>query len=78
MRTDDNGCSTCLAGDEHYEWFASHALKQPGAWGSCRQRLQYDYRTPAGRLFSTIADSLEEARARRDGWLAAGQPARYK
>lgn len=78
MKTDVNGSSTCPAGKEHYEWFTSRALKQRGAWGSCRQRIQYDYRTPAGHLYSTIADSLEEARAKRDAWLAAGQPAHHR
>lgn len=34
------------------------------------KRVQYDYRTPAGELFSCVAKTLDEARARRDAWLA--------
>jgi len=33
-------------------------------------KVQYDYRTPDGMLFSCIAKSLNEARAKRDAWLA--------
>ena len=30
---------------------------------------QYEYRTPKGKCFSCIAQSLTEARAKRDTWL---------
>lgn len=51
-----------------YEWFYSAVLRG--------RPLPYDYRTPDGRLFSCIAKTLEEARARRARWLAreGGRP----
>ena len=69
MKSDVNGCSTCQTGREQYEWFSS-GLHLKGSWGDRRQRVQYDYRTPSGDLFSTLADTLEDARAQRDAWLA--------
>ena len=59
MKTDVQGCSTCPAGTEQWEEFT---------WEG-RRRVQYDYRTPTGRLFSCVAISLDEARKRRDEWL---------
>jgi hypothetical protein len=64
---DSNGCSTCPAGQEHYERFYSYLAKG--------DRYQYDYRTPDGRLFSTVARTLEIARERRDEWLKRQQAA---
>ena len=64
MKTDVNGCSTTANGQEQYKVFGR----------SGRRRVQYDYRTPTGKLFSCIAKSLTEARQRRDKWLA-GQAA---
>ena len=61
MKSDVHGCSTCPAGAEQYETYYS-AL----AGG---MRVQYDYRTPDGRLFACIAKTIDEARARRDAWL---------
>lgn len=61
MKTDVNGCSTTLAGQEQYEQYYSHLMH---AW-----RYQYDYRTPEGKLFSTTALSLEKCREKRDAWL---------
>jgi len=61
MRTDISGRSTTKPGEEHWEEFYLKGLS-----GS---RVQYDYRTPEGRLFSTIAVSLERAREKRDQWL---------
>lgn len=66
MKTDVNGCSTCPAGQEHWEEYYS-AL----AGGV---RVQYDYRTPGGQLFSCVSKTLEAARARRDKWLEQTQP----
>jgi len=64
MRSDVNGCSTCPPGGEQWEEFeASWAPRGD------RTRVQYDYRTPSGKLFGCIAKSLEDARARRDAWL---------
>jgi hypothetical protein len=63
MRSDRAGCSTCQAGSESYESYYSALLRE--------RRVQYDYRTPGGKLFSTVAPTLEDARQRRDAWLAA-------
>lgn len=60
MKFDVNGCSTCLEDSESYEEFYSHGKK----------RVQYDYRTPDGDLFSCIADNLTSAREKRERWLA--------
>jgi len=59
MKTDVNGCSTTANGQEQYEEFRSPR----------GERVQYDYRTPAGELFSCVAKSLADARHRRDKWL---------
>jgi len=56
---DDRGCSICTAGDERWDSFTTTR-------GNVR--VQYDYRTAEGILFSTVAESLEECRARRDSW----------
>lgn len=61
MKTDNHGCSTCPIGGEQYEGFFSPIARVT--------RIQYDYRTPQGKLFSCVADTLDEARQRRDKWL---------
>lgn len=61
MRTDINGVSSTKPGEEQWEEFYDRGLG--------RSLVQYDYRTPEGRLFSCIAPSLERARAKRDQWL---------
>jgi len=61
MKTDVNGCSTCPPGEEQYEDYYSAIFR---GW-----RVQYDYRTLEGKLFSCVAKSLVEARIRRDEWL---------
>ena len=61
MRTDINGVSTTKPEEEQWEEYYDKTLR-----GS---RVQYDYRTPGGKLFSCIAPSLEKARAKRDQWL---------
>jgi hypothetical protein len=61
MKTDVNGCSTTAAGQEQWEEYYSIVLK--------KNLVQYDYRTPEGKLFSCVAKSLEAARAKRDNWL---------
>lgn len=61
MKTDLNGCSTTVNGQEQYEDYFSELSK---AW-----RVQYDYRTPEGKLFSCVAIDLEAARAKRDAWI---------
>lgn len=59
---DEHGCSRAQAGEERYERFYSKAVRG--------YRVQYDYRTPDGELFSCVAKTLEAARTRRDEWLA--------
>lgn len=59
MKTDRQGCSTCPAGQERFETFHVHGL----------ERVQYDYRTESGVLFSTVGKSLDDCRARRDNWI---------
>ena len=61
MKTDVNGCSTTAAGQEQWEDYYSIVTR--------RNLVQYDYRTPEGKLFSCVAQSLTVARARRDAWL---------
>lgn len=65
MKTDRNGCSTCPPGAERWE-----AFKASWAPRGDRGRVQYDFRAPNGKLFTCVARSLDEARARRDAWLA--------
>lgn len=62
MKTDLKGCSTTEKGSESYEWFSSRK------YGHGR-RMQYDYRTHNGQLFSCVAKNLDIARQRRDRWL---------
>lgn len=54
-------------GQEQHEYFnlplTSRRRKRPG------KMVQYDYRHTNGTLFSCIAPTLDEARARRDTWL---------
>ena len=63
MKTDVNGCSTNPAGEEQYEHFDVRVGRTE------RRMVQYDYRTPDGRLFSCVAHSVADARSRRDAWL---------
>jgi len=56
----EGGCSTCPPGAERYEWY--------WAWPG-KLRLQYDYRTENGDLFSCVSTTLQNARDRRDKWL---------
>lgn len=63
MKSDVNGCSTCPAGQEQYEWFSSPLFS------GNEQRVQYDYRHTDGKLFSCVAPTLEAARQKRDKWL---------
>ena len=63
MKTDVQGTSKCPPGSEQYEYFNYYGPRRG------ELRVQYDYRTPEGQLFSCIAKSLEIARARRDAWL---------
>lgn len=38
--------------------------------------VRYVYRAASGQLFSCVAATLEQARRRRDEWLADGGPAK--
>jgi hypothetical protein len=60
MKTDVQGCSTCPAGSEQWEPYRSVTDKP---------LVQYDYRTPEGRLFACVAPTVERARRKRDAWL---------
>jgi len=60
MKTDVNGCSTTSPGSEQYEYYTN---------SQGEKRIQYDYRTPEGELFSCIALSLQFAREKRDAWF---------
>jgi hypothetical protein len=62
VKSDINGCSTCLPGEERYERFYSPILRD--------YRLQYDYRTPDGELFSCVGPTLEVCRERCRRWVA--------
>lgn len=57
-----NGCSVCEQGQENYIAFIAGAFRGT-------EYYQYDYRHTDGKLFSTVAKSLEECRKRRDEWL---------
>lgn len=61
MNTDINGCAAVAKGQEQYEWFTDSFRHI--------RRIQYDYRTESGKLFSTVANTLELARQKRDNWL---------
>lgn len=64
MKSDVNGCSTCAAGRENYEFFTVRTGRKR------LTRVQYDYRHTDGELFSCVARSLEDARERKNEWLA--------
>ena len=65
MKTDVNGCSTCLVGQEQYEesWVKHHRF--------CVKSVQYEYRHTNGNLFSCVAINLYVARQKRDAWVKA-------
>ena len=65
MKTDVNGYSTTKPGEEQYEYYYAGPVQI--------ERVQYDYRTPEGKLFSCTADDLKSARAKRDAWLKKQQ-----
>lgn len=73
MKTDIQGVSQCPPGSEQWEEYADSLLSR-GRNKLPVMRVQYDYRTPDGQLFSTIAPTLEIARKRRDDWLGKAKP----
>lgn len=54
-------------GQEQYEFFEVEHLARRGKDAT---RVQYDYRHTDGTPFSCVAKTLEDARAKRDQWLA--------
>ena len=59
-----NGVSVCPTGEERHEYFTLTLSPRR------KKRLcQYDYRHTDGELFSCVAPTLEECRAKRDTWL---------
>ncbi|GAB0482925.1 DUF based on B. Theta Gene description [Alistipes sp. cv1] len=59
-----NGVSACPTAEERHEYFTL-ALSPRRKKRLC----QYDYRDANGELFSCVAPTLEECRAKRDIWL---------
>lgn len=57
----ENGCAVCENGQERYEEFYSKIAR--------KRLVQYDYRTPDGRLFSCVRKTVEACRESRDRWL---------
>lgn len=55
------GVSTTQAGQEKFVYFQPAHPK--------KTYVQYDYRTPEGKLFSCVKQTLNECRASRDQWL---------
>lgn len=51
-------------GQEQYEFSTCRVFRKPTT------RCYYDYRHTNGKLFSCSAKTLDEARARRDQWVA--------
>jgi hypothetical protein len=59
---DAQGCSTTQdPSQEQYEQFTSKIDR--------KTRVQYEFRSPWGELFTTVAPDLATARARRDKWI---------
>jgi len=60
-----NGCSVCATGEEKYTaFYPAHRPTQ--------RYYQYDFRyNKDGKLFSTIAPTLEQCREKRDKWIQA-------
>lgn len=61
----EGAVSTTQAGQEQYEEFKTRLGRKTV------KRVQYDYRTPDGELFSCVGADLAACRAKRDAWLAA-------
>lgn len=60
MKTDIAGTSSTAAGEESFEIYTHRG----------KVRVQYDYRTADGELFSIVQASLKMCRRKRDEWLA--------
>jgi hypothetical protein len=57
-----NGISVCEKGEENYTTFSP--VHRP-----YKLFYQYDYRREDGKLFSTVAPTLEQCREKRDKWV---------
>jgi hypothetical protein len=57
-----NGCSVCKAGEENYTTF-----RQTNRYDTVF--YQYDYRHKDGELFSTVGQTWDRCREKRDKWL---------
>lgn len=58
-----NGCSVCVAGQENYTTFNARIGRKNV------KRMQYDYRTPEGELFSCVGKDIEDCRRKRNEWI---------
>ena len=58
-----NGCSVCASGYENYTTFTTRLGRKSV------KRVQYDYRTPEGVLFSCVGKDIEDCRRKRNEWL---------
>lgn len=78
MSMTKNGISTTRTpGTEKYERYRNPVARRKRS--ASPYLYQYDYRDTDGELFSCVAASLEQCRARRDAWLLEkedGQPLR--
>jgi hypothetical protein len=57
-----DGCSVCRAGEENYTTFRPANFPDTVFY-------QYDYRYKDGELFSTVGQTLDRCRVKRDKWL---------
>ncbi|KAA6304662.1 hypothetical protein EZS27_043690, partial [termite gut metagenome] len=57
-----NGISVCRKGEENYSRFCAGAFRGTIYY-------QYDYRHLNGDLFTTISQTLDECREKRDKWV---------
>jgi hypothetical protein len=54
----------CKPGQVQHEFFTTKVGRKEV------EKIQYDYRTKKGELFSCVANTLDEAIAKRDAWFA--------
>lgn len=59
-----NGISVCPRGEERYTYFNLTPRRRTKS-----RYCQYDYRHTNGKLFSTVAPTLEKCREKRYQWL---------
>lgn len=61
MKSEINGVNQCRRGQESFEKYRSRG----------RTFIQYDFRTPARKLFSCVESTLELCREKRERWVKA-------